>query len=103
MMTVVSLLMRIDMRRRAAGHVTRTHVEGKNRERRRDDALRLDDHRRAELDALVDPHDVRVPHADAAAAHGLPEQLGVRRSVDADGPPGSVRESDPAMAERIVR
>src|SRR5262249_15088055 len=66
-------------------------------------SLVFDDDGRSELDAIVDPDDVRVPHAYAAMADGATEKLWVWRSMDPDRPPVTVREAYPALAERIRR
>src|SRR5262245_1993052 len=65
--------------------------------------LRLDDDPRTQPDTLVDVDDVGVPHADTPVAHGATEQLRVRPAMDADRPSLTVREPDPALAERVRR
>src|SRR5262245_52948154 len=60
-------------------------------------------HRAAELYTVVHPEDVGVPHAHAAVADRLAEQLRVRGPVDAECPALPVCEADPALAQRVQR
>src|SRR4029450_4484128 len=87
------------------GHAAFPHRRTRTaRERLRgSEALLFDDDRRPELDAVVDPDDVGVPHADASVADGAAEKLRVWGAMDPERPSVTVREPDPALAERIRR
>ena len=43
--------------------------------------LWLDDDRRPDFDPIIEPDDVRIAHAHAAVAHGLPQQLRFRGAM----------------------
>src|SRR5262249_51238805 len=68
----------------------------------REPRLPSHDDRRADVDVAIQLDDVLVAHADAAVAHRLTEQLGMRRPVEADAPAVRGREADPPPAERIA-
>src|SRR6185436_11847997 len=53
--------------------------------------LRFDDDRRAEVDAIVDPDDVGVSHADASPADGSTKKLRLWRAMNPDSPSVAVR------------